>query len=83
MPFAVVKTDPTFEKIVLMAGAMLGTTAPAATATNPAISAYSIKSCAWLSFQILSLKRTSVIRFIKRASTLVHALDMEPKNYNL
>jgi hypothetical protein len=37
-------TDPTCEKIVLMLLATPGITAPAATATNPAMSAYSIRS---------------------------------------
>jgi hypothetical protein len=42
---AIPRTDPTFEKMVLMLSATPGITAPAATATNPAIRAYSIKSC--------------------------------------
>jgi hypothetical protein len=41
---APVRTDATWEKIVLMLVATPGIIAPAATATNPAINAYSIKS---------------------------------------
>ena len=37
--------DPTREKIVLMAFPTGGNAAPAATATNPAIKAYSMRSC--------------------------------------
>jgi len=37
-------TDPTFEKIELMLDATPGMTAPAATATKPAIKAYSMRS---------------------------------------
>ena len=37
-------TEATFEKIVLILAETPGMMAPAATATNPAISAYSIKS---------------------------------------
>ena len=45
---------PTFEKILLMLVATPGMIAPAATATNPASSAYSIKSCPRRSVQIPS-----------------------------
>jgi hypothetical protein len=44
VPFALVKTDPTFEKMVLMLSATPGMIAPAATATKPAIKAYSMRS---------------------------------------
>jgi hypothetical protein len=37
--------DPTREKIVLMAFPTGGNAAPAATVTNPAIKAYSMRSC--------------------------------------
>jgi len=40
---ATVITDPTCEKIVLMLSAAPGITAPAATATKPAIKAYSMR----------------------------------------
>jgi len=42
---AAVITEPIWEKMVLMLPATLGISAPAATATNPAIRAYSIRSC--------------------------------------
>ena len=41
---AALMTDETFEKMVLMLVATPGMIAPAATATNPAINAYSIRS---------------------------------------
>ena len=41
---ATLTTDATFEKMVLMLVATPGMIAPAATATNPAINAYSIRS---------------------------------------
>jgi hypothetical protein len=41
---ATASTELTFEKIVLMLDATPGMTAPAATATKPAMSAYSIRS---------------------------------------
>jgi hypothetical protein len=41
-------------KILLMLVDTPGITAPAATATNPAMRAYSIKSWPWLSVQILN-----------------------------
>jgi len=49
-------TDATFEKIVLMEVATPGMIAPAATATKPAISAYSIKSWPLWSFQIFNFR---------------------------
>jgi hypothetical protein len=63
-------TDVTFEKIVLMLVATPGMMAPAATATKPAIRAYSMRSCPRVSFQILSFQ----IRFFITAflSLLVH-----------
>jgi hypothetical protein len=53
---ALLITDEIFEKIVLMLLATPGMMAPAATATNPAIKAYSMRSWPRVSFQILSLK---------------------------
>lgn len=47
-------TDEIFEKIVLMLSATFGIIAPAATATKPAMSAYSMRSCPRVSFQIRS-----------------------------
>ena len=41
-------TEATFEKIVLILDPTLGITAPAATATKPAINAYSIRSASVL-----------------------------------
>ena len=41
---AIAITEPTFEKIVLMLDATPGMMAPAATATKPAIKAYSMRS---------------------------------------
>ena len=49
---AVVRTEVTCEKIVLMLLATFGMMAPAATATKPAISAYSMRSWPRVSFQI-------------------------------
>ena len=46
-------TELIFEKTVLMLLATLGISAPAATATKPAISAYSIRSWPCLSLQSL------------------------------
>ena len=51
-------------KIVLMLVATPGMIAPAATATNPAIKAYSMRSCPRLSFQILNFQTRLVIRFM-------------------
>ena len=51
-------------KIVLMLVATLGMMAPAATATKPAIKAYSIRSCPRVSFQILRTNNLQLIRFI-------------------
>ena len=42
--------------MVLMLSATPGMTAPAATATNPAMSAYSIRSCPRVSFKDLNFK---------------------------
>ena len=53
---AIDRTDPTCEKIVLMLVATFGMMAPAATATKPAIKAYSIRSCAWVSLRDLISK---------------------------
>jgi hypothetical protein len=47
---AAVNTELTCEKIVLMLLATFGMIAPAATATKPAMSAYSIRSCPRVSF---------------------------------
>ena len=49
---AVLITDETFEKMVLMLVATPGMIAPAATATKPAIRAYSMRSWPFVSFQI-------------------------------
>jgi hypothetical protein len=52
--------DDTFEKIVLMLFATPGMIAPAATATKPAIRAYSMRSCPSFFFHSrLSLRDTS------------------------
>jgi hypothetical protein len=51
-------------KMVLMLLATLGIIAPAATATNPAINAYSMRSWPRVSFQILSFQTRFVIFFI-------------------
>jgi hypothetical protein len=51
-------------KMVLMLVATPGMIAPAATATKPAISAYSIKSCPRVSFQIFNLSAKLVMRVI-------------------
>jgi hypothetical protein len=48
------KTDDIWEKMVLILLATFGMIAPAATATKPAMSAYSIRSCPRVSFQISS-----------------------------
>jgi len=52
--------EETLLKIVLMLVATPGMIAPAATATNPAIKAYSIRSCPRVSFQMTSFKRYRV-----------------------
>ena len=57
-------TDPTFEKIVLMLSATPGITAPAATATKPAIKAYSMRSWACVSLQIRSFQNVFISGFI-------------------
>src|SRR5579863_282738 len=57
-------TELIFEKTVLMLAETVGISAPAATATKPAISAYSIKSCPCLSFQIFIAITACVKRFI-------------------
>jgi hypothetical protein len=54
----------TLLKIVLMLVATPGIIAPAATATKPAIKAYSMRSWPRVSFQILSFKTKLVIRVI-------------------
>ena len=51
----------TWLKITLMLLATPGIIAPAATATKPAINAYSMRSWPRLSFQILILKTASII----------------------
>ena|SRR5271166_3564524 len=57
---ALAMVEDTLLKIVLMLVATPGMMAPAATATNPAISAYSIRSCPLVSFQMTSLKKNRV-----------------------
>ena len=57
-------TLPTLEKMVLMLVATLGIMAPAATATKPAINAYSIKSWPRVSFQIRSCHTSFMTFFI-------------------
>ena len=52
-------TELTFEKIMLMLVATPGMIAPAATATKPAIKAYSIRSWPWV-----SLHRTNRYRIV-------------------
>jgi hypothetical protein len=52
-PAAATNSELIFENTVLMLEATLGMRAPAATATKPAISAYSIRSWPRLSFKIL------------------------------
>src|SRR5450759_1787067 len=49
-PAALVRTVVTLLKMVLICVAIAGTTATAATATKPTISAYSTKSCPCVSF---------------------------------
>ena len=61
---AVVITLPTLEKMVLMLVATFGIMAPAATATKPAINAYSIKSWPRVSFQIRSCHTSFMTFFI-------------------
>src|SRR5450759_2914823 len=50
-PAALVRTVVTLLKMVLICVAIAGTTATAATATKPTISAYSTRSCPCVSFQ--------------------------------
>ena len=57
---AVVNRFETLRNIVLMLDATFGMTAPAATATKPAIKAYSIRSCPRLSFQIRANKASRI-----------------------
>ena len=64
MAAAAVITDAIFEKMVLMLVDTPGRMAPAATATKPAIRAYSIISWARVSFQILSFHNSRFKRFI-------------------
>src|SRR5579884_4084860 len=61
-PPLVSNTEPILLKMELMLLETPGIMAPAATATKPAIKAYSIRSCPRVSFQTLSLRT----RFIKR-----------------
>ena len=56
MELASVKTLETLLKIWLTLVAAFGMIAPAATATNPAIKAYSMRSCPRVSAQIFSFK---------------------------
>jgi hypothetical protein len=51
---ALVMVEPTFDQIVLMLVAMFGLNAPAVTAMNPAINAYSTRSCPQVSRQTTS-----------------------------
>jgi hypothetical protein len=60
---ATANADPTLEKIVLMLDATPGMTAPAATATKPAINAYSIRSCPCVSLNTFSFKNKFFITF--------------------
>src|SRR5579862_6041366 len=53
LPLALLRTELTCEKIWEILVATPGMIAPAATATKPAISAYSIRSCPLESIQIL------------------------------
>jgi hypothetical protein len=48
--------EATLEKILLMLTEMPGTMAPAATATKPAMSAYSMRSWPWISVQTRAFK---------------------------
>lgn len=61
---AAVMTLEILLKILLMLVETPGMIAPAATATKPAISAYSMRSCACVSFQIRSFQTVSTSRFI-------------------
>ena len=58
------RTELIFENTVLMLLETVGISAPAATATNPAINAYSIRSWPCLSLQILNVKIAFVSLFI-------------------
>ena len=53
-------------KMVLMLLATPGMMAPAATATNPAIKAYSMRSCPRVSFQMRSFQTKLVIRVMSK-----------------
>ena len=64
MAAAAVITDAIFEKMVLMLVDTPGRMAPAATATKPAIRAYSIMSWARVSFQIMRFHNSRFKRFI-------------------
>lgn len=57
-------------KIVLTLVTTPGMIAPAAIATNPAINAYSIRSCPRVSFQILSFQPKLASRFKSTLSSL-------------
>jgi hypothetical protein len=63
-----------FGKTVLMLLDTLGISAPAATATKPAIKAYSIRSCACLSLQIFMAMIALVSRLMGYLSFLLFCL---------
>ena len=64
MAAAAVMVLATLLKILLMLVETPGMIEPAATATNPAIKAYSMRSCAWVSLQIRSFQTTFISGFI-------------------
>ena len=58
----------TVERMLEMLDAIWGSVKPEAAARNPAMSAYSIRSCPWLSFQIFNFRLAFMIFFICFAS---------------
>jgi hypothetical protein len=74
-PEADVITLATFEKMVLMLIDTSGMMAPAATATNPAISAYSIKSWPSVSFRIAKRIANCFSRFMEMSLSSCCGID--------
>jgi hypothetical protein len=68
-------TLDTLLKILLMLLATPGIIDPAATATNPAMRAYSIKSWPWLSVQILNFHIRLIAFFIRLFPVLAGTLS--------
>src|ERR1039457_3975163 len=65
--------EPILENTVLTVALSVGMAATAATATRPAVSAYSTKSCPPVSLQTCSLKTYSWIRFMSYLPYLLNA----------